>query len=224
MISIADRETAYAHIICDVVWIIQPFLKSALFKLVTELYTLLVIAIYPGSFDPITLGHLDIIERGCRLFDRVIVAVLRNPNKTPLFTVQERLDQIRRATPHLLNLEVESFEGLTVNYAQMRQAQVLLRGLRVLSDFEAELQMAHTNKTLSTQVETVFLATSNEYSFLSSSLVKEIARFGGSVDHLVPQHVARDIYQCYAQNYPNSIPTKTSTPPPLNLSPINREA
>lgn len=182
------------------------------------------IAIYPGSFDPITLGHLDIIERGCRLFDRVIVAVLRNPNKMPLFTVQERLDQIRRATPHLPNLEVESFDGLTVNYAQMRQAQVLLRGLRVLSDFEAELQMAHTNKTLSTQVETVFLATSNEYSFLSSSLVKEIAKFGGSVDHLVPQHVARDIYQCYIQNYPNSILPKTNTPPPLKLSPTDQEA
>lgn len=159
------------------------------------------IAIYPGSFDPITLGHLDIIERGCRLFERVIVAVLQNPNKTPLFTVQERLDQIRLSTQHLTNLEVESFDGLTVSYAQMRQAQVLLRGLRVLSDFEAELQMAHTNKTLSTQIETIFLATSNEYSFLSSSLVKEIARFGGSIDHLVPQHVALDIYRCYA-NHP----------------------
>ncbi len=130
------------------------------------------IAIYPGSFDPITLGHLDIIERGCRLFEQVIVAVLRNSNKTPLFTMQERLDQIRLSTQHLTNLEVDSFDGLTVNYAQMRQAQVLLRGLRVLSDFEAELQMANTNKTLSTQVETIFLATSNEYSFLSSSLVK----------------------------------------------------
>lgn len=182
------------------------------------------IAIYPGSFDPITLGHLDIIERGCRLFERVIVAVLRNPNKTPLFTVQERLDQIRLSTPHLPNVEVNSFDGLTVNYAQMRQAQVLLRGLRAISDFEVELQMAHTNKTLSTQIETVFLATSNEYSFLSSSLVKEIARFGGSVDHLVPEHVARDIYQCYAQTHPNSIPTRTNTAPPLKLSPVDQEA
>lgn len=182
------------------------------------------IAIYPGSFDPITLGHLDIIERGCRLFERVIVAVLRNPNKTPLFTVEERLDQIRRSTPHLLNLEVDSFDGLTVKYAQMRQAQVLLRGLRVLSDFEAELQMAHTNKTLSTQIETVFLATSNEYSFLSSSVVKEIARFGGSVDHLVPQHVALDIYRCYAKTHPTSTPTRTNAAPPLKLSPMEREA
>lgn len=183
------------------------------------------IAIYPGSFDPITFGHLDIIERGCRLFERVIVAVLRNPNKTPLFTVQERLDQIRLSTSHLHNLEVDSFDGLTVNYAQIRQAQVLLRGLRVLSDFEVELQMAHTNKTLSDQIETVFLATSNEYSFLSSSLVKEIARFGGSVDHLVPQHVALDIYRCYpTKTHPTSTPTRTKTAPPWKRSLVDREA
>jgi len=161
-----------------------------------------VIAIYPGSFDPITLGHLDLIERGCRLFEQVIVAVLQNPNKAPMFTVQERLEQIRRSTLHLPNLEVDWFDGLTVNYARMRQAQVLLRGLRAVSDFEAELQMAHINKTLSDQIETVFLATSNEYSFLSSSVVKEIARFGGPIDHLVPQHVALDIYRCHAKTHP----------------------
>ncbi|KKD35545.1 MAG: pantetheine-phosphate adenylyltransferase [Limnoraphis robusta] len=155
------------------------------------------IAIYPGSFDPITLGHLDIIERGCKLFEQVIVAVLRNPNKTPLFTVEERIEQIRTSVRHLDNLEVASFKGLTVEYAKQRNAQVLLRGLRVLSDFEMELQMAHTNKTLSDKIETVFLATSNEYSFLSSSVVKEIAKFSGSVDHLVPKHVAQDIYKRY---------------------------
>jgi len=173
-----------------------------------------VIAIYPGSFDPITLGHLDIIERGCRLFERVIVVVMRNPKKTPLFTVQERIDLICQSTTHLPNLEVDSFEGLTVHYAQMRQAQVLLRGLRAISDFEAELQMAHTNKTLSTYIETVFLATSNEYSFLSSSVVKEIARFGGSVYHLVPQHVALAIYRCY-ETHPAATQTRTNTAPPL---------
>ena len=177
------------------------------------------IAIYPGSFDPVTLGHVDIIQRGAKLFERVIVAVLRNPNKTPLFTVQERIDQIRLATRHLLNVEVDSFDGLTVNYAQMRQAQVLLRGLRAISDFEIELSMAHTNKTLSTQIETVFLATSNEYSFLSSSVVKEIARFGGSVNHLVPPHVALDIYQCYAHKYQVSNPNKTEAMLSLNNSP-----
>ncbi|MBA3922955.1 MAG: pantetheine-phosphate adenylyltransferase [Nostocaceae cyanobacterium] len=160
------------------------------------------IAIYPGSFDPITLGHLDIITRGCRLFGQVIVAVLRNPNKMPLFTIEQRIEQIRLSTKHLSNIEVNTFEGLTVDYANIRQAQVLLRGLRAVSDFEIELQMAHTNKTLSTEIETVFLATSTEYSFLSSSVVKEIAKFGGSIDHLVPKHVALDIYQCYAQTPP----------------------
>jgi pantetheine-phosphate adenylyltransferase len=168
-----------------------------------------VIAIYPGSFDPITLGHLDLIQRSSRLFERVIVAVLRNPNKMPLFTVKQRLEQITLATKHLPNVGVDSFDGLTVEYAQMQQAQVLLRGLRAVSDFEIELQMAHTNKTLSTQIETVFLATSNEYSFLSSSVVREIARFGGSVDHLVPPHIALDIYQCYNQKSLASNPTTT---------------
>lgn len=157
------------------------------------------IAIYPGSFDPITFGHLDIIERGCKLFEQVIVAVLRNPNKTPLFTVEQRIEQIRYSTQHLNNVEIASFEGLTVNYARMRQANVLLRGLRVLTDFEMELQMAHTNKSLMGEIETVFLATSNEYSFLSSSVVKEIAKFGGCVEHLVPKHVAVDIDQFYIQ-------------------------
>ncbi len=174
------------------------------------------IAIYPGSFDPVTLGHLDIIQRGASLFERVVVAVLRNPNKIPLFTVQERIEQIRRSTKHLPNVEADSFDGLTVNYAQMKKAQVLLRGLRAISDFEVELQMAHTNKTLSTQIETVFLATSNEYSFLSSSVVKEIAKFGGSVNHLVPPHVADDIYQCYAHKYQSNQSITENIPSLLN--------
>lgn len=181
------------------------------------------IAIYPGSFDPITLGHLDIIQRGSRLFEKVIVAVLRNPNKMPLFTVQQRLEQIRQATKHLPNVEVDGFDGLTVNYAQMRKAQVLLRGLRAVSDFEIELQMAHTNKTLSTQIETVFLATSNEYSFLSSSVVKEIAKFGGSVNHLVPPHIALDIYQCYNQNSPTLNPITMEKMSHLKTVPQDKE-
>jgi pantetheine-phosphate adenylyltransferase len=179
-----------------------------------------VLAIYPGSFDPITFGHLDIIERGCKLFDNVIVAVVTNPNKQPLFTVDERIRQIRSCTQHLDRVEVDRFDGLTVNYANIRQAQVLLRGLRVLSDFEMELQMAHINKTLSEQIETVFLATSNEYSFLSSSVVKEIARFGGSVDHFVPPSVALDIYKCYAKIQRES--TLTPTEPPLQANPLER--
>lgn len=155
------------------------------------------IAIYPGSFDPITLGHLDLIERSEKLFELVIVAVLCNPNKQPLFSVEKRVEQIRYCTQHLTNVEVDSFSGLTVEYARQRNAQILLRGLRVLSDFEKELQMAHTNNTLWDEVETVFLATAKEYSFLSSSIVKEIAQFGGSISHLVPDNVAEDIYQAY---------------------------
>lgn len=172
---------------------------------------LFVIAIYPGSFDPITLGHLDVISRGSKLFERVIVAVLQNPSKSPLFTMQERIDLIRQSISHISNVEVDCFDGLTVNYAQLRGASVIIRGLRVLSDFEKELQMAHTNKTLLEEIETVFLATSTEYGFLSSSVVKEIARFGGSVDHLVPKHVAIDIYKkCYAKIHPESTQTVTN--------------
>jgi pantetheine-phosphate adenylyltransferase len=156
-----------------------------------------VIAVYPGSFDPITLGHLDIIERGSRLFSQVIVAVLANPNKTPLFPVAQRVQQIQRATAHLPNVRVDSFDGLTVAYAQGCQAQVILRGLRVLSDFEYELQMAHTNRSLAPQIETLFLTTSTEYSFLSSSLVKEIARFGGNVDHLVPPSLVAELQYAF---------------------------
>lgn len=177
------------------------------------------IAIYPGSFDPITLGHLDIIQRACRLFDEVIVAVLCNPDKAPWFTLQERVDQICRSTTHLPNLQVDYFDGLTVNYAKMRQATVLIRGLRVLSDFEKELQMAHINKTLSEDIETVFLASSNEYSFLSSSAVKEIARFGGSVDHLVPEHVALDLYQKCCAKTPPPLPLRNPIEPMLIPSP-----
>ncbi|MGA1622188.1 MAG: pantetheine-phosphate adenylyltransferase [Synechocystis sp.] len=155
------------------------------------------IAIYPGSFDPITLGHLDIIERGSHLFEHIIVAVLCNPNKEPMFSVEKRLAQIECCTRHLANVKVDSFMGLTVDYAKRQQATVLLRGLRVLSDFEKELQMAHTNQTLWDGIETVFLATAKEYSFLSSSIVKEIAKFGGAVDHLVPAPILDDICSYY---------------------------
>ena len=158
------------------------------------------IAIYPGSFDPITLGHIDIVERGAKLFDKVIVAVLSNPSKQPLFTVDRRIEQIAECTQHINNVEVDSFIGLTVEYAKMRQAGVLLRGLRVLSDFEKELQMAHTNKTLNNEIETVFLATTTKYSFLSSSMVKEIAQFGGQINHLVSDNIARDMYRKYQES------------------------
>lgn len=152
------------------------------------------IAIYPGSFDPITLGHLDLIKRSSTLFERVIVAVLKNPHKKPLFSIEKRVAQIKQCTHSLKNVEVDSFTGLTVEYAKQKKAGVLLRGLRVMSDFEQELQMAHINKTLENSLETVFLATNTELSFISSSVVKEIAKFNGVIDHLVPPNIAEDIY------------------------------
>lgn len=151
------------------------------------------IALYPGSFDPITLGHLDVIERASRLFSKVIVAVLKNPNKTPLFSPEQRQAQISLSTAHLKNVEVDTFSGLTVAYARQRGAKVIVRGLRVLSDFDVELQMAHTNKLLAPELETLFLATASEHSFVSSSLVKEVAKLGGPIDHLVPDPVIRDL-------------------------------
>jgi pantetheine-phosphate adenylyltransferase len=146
-------------------------------------------AIYPGSFDPITLGHLDIIERSSRMFSIVIVLVAVNSDKRYLFSVEERVKLITQSLTHLPNVEVDTFTGLTVDYARKRNAPTLIRGLRAVSDFEKELQMAHTNKSLWRDLETVFLATSTEYSFLSSSVVKEVARYGGRVSHLVPPNV-----------------------------------
>ena len=156
-------------------------------------------ALYPGSFDPLTLGHLDLIERAARLFDGVVVAVLQNPGKTPAFSLQERLGQIRVATGHLQGVEVGSFDGLTVEFASRCNAGVILRGLRAMSDFEFELQIAHTNHSLAPAVETLFLATAVQHSFLSSSVVKEVARFGGDVGHLVPKGVADDLTRLFNQ-------------------------
>jgi pantetheine-phosphate adenylyltransferase len=154
-------------------------------------------ALYPGSFDPLTLGHLDLIERAARLFDGVVVAVLQNPSKHPAFSLEQRLEQIRSATAHLSGVEVGSFDGLTVDFAGRSGAQVILRGLRALSDFEFELQIAHTNHSLAPQVETLFLATAVHHSFLSSSVVKEVARFGGDVRHMVPPGVAEDLTRLF---------------------------
>ena len=162
-------------------------------------------ALYPGSFDPLTLGHLDLIERGALLFDGVVVAVLRNPSKNPCFSVEQRLQQIRQATAHLPGVEVAAFDGLTVDFAQQCGAGVILRGLRALSDFEYELQIAHTNKSLAPRLETLFLATATAHSFLSSSVVKEVARFGGAVDHMVPTGVAEDLARLFNQASPASL-------------------
>ena len=150
-------------------------------------------ALYPGSFDPLTLGHLDLIERGCSLFGEVVIAVLQNPGKSPAFSLEQRLEQITQATSHLQGVTVTSFNGLTVTCAREHGAQLILRGLRAMSDFEYELQIAHTNRSLDSEFETIFLSTAAHYRFLSSSVVKEVARFGGRVEHMVPAVVAEDL-------------------------------
>ena len=159
-------------------------------------------ALYPGSFDPLTNGHMDLIERAAALFGTVTVAVLSNPNKKPAFSVDQRIDQIQAATRHLVGIDVVSFDGLTVHCAATHQADLILRGLRAMSDFEYELQIAHTNRSLAADLETVFLATSTRHSFLSSSVVKEVARFGGSVDHMVPKEVAKDLNRLFNSVFP----------------------
>ena len=144
------------------------------------------LAIYPGSFDPVTNGHLDLIERAAKLFDRLFVAVLKNVGKEPLFTPAERIEMLRVATRGWPNVEVDLFGGLLVEYARQKQARVILRGIRAVSDYEYELQMALMNRKLAPEIETVFLLPAEAYSYLSSRLVKEIARLGGSVHGLVP--------------------------------------
>jgi pantetheine-phosphate adenylyltransferase len=148
-------------------------------------------ALYPGSFDPITLGHIDVIGRAAGLFDRLVVAVLRNPRKTPLLGVDERMAIIGEAVDEMApgvasRLEVAAFDGLTVDYAREIGAHFIVRGLRAISDFESELQMAHTNRKLAPQVDTLFLMTALEHAYLSSTLVREIAAFGGDVSQMVP--------------------------------------
>jgi len=145
-------------------------------------------AIYPGSFDPITLGHLDIIERSAKLFDEVIVALLLNLDKQPLFTTDERVHMIREVIPWP-NVRVDTFEGLLVHYAVAQQAQFVVRGIRAISDYEYELQMALMNRRLEPSVETVFLMAGEAYSYISSRLIKEVFKLGGSIDGLVPKAV-----------------------------------
>jgi pantetheine-phosphate adenylyltransferase len=144
------------------------------------------IAVCPGSFDPVTNGHLDIIHRGAKFFDKMIVAVLINSKKESLFTVEERVELLRQVTSDLPNVEVDSFNGLLIDYMKKRHAQVLIRGLRAVTDFEYEMQIASMNKKLDDDVETFFMMTSSQYSFLSSSIVKEVARYKASVSDLVP--------------------------------------
>jgi len=147
------------------------------------------LAIYPGSFDPVTNGHLDLIERASKLFGRLVVTVARNAEKAPMFTLKERVEMLREATQPFPNVEVDTFDGLLVDYARKLGARVLLRGIRAVSDYEYELQMALMNRRLEPQLETVFMLPAVEYSYLSSHLVRELAVLGGSLNGLVPPAV-----------------------------------
>ena len=157
-------------------------------------------AIYPGSFDPMTVGHLDVIERAAQMFDTLTVSVLNNKAKSPLFSIEERVKILQEATSHLKNVQVDSFSGLVIDYCHEKGVHVVIRGLRAITDFEYELQMAQTNSKLSHgDVDTVFLTTSLEYAYLSSSGVKEIASFGGDISQCVPEFLVKPIYDKFKE-------------------------
>jgi len=151
------------------------------------------LCVYPGSFDPVTLGHLDIIERASAMFPQVRVAVLDNPAKHPAFPVEERLAMLRKACKHLPNIKIDSFSGLLVDYMKKSDARIVIRGLRAVTDFEAEFQMAQVNRQISETIETLFLMTSPDYAYISSSVVKQIASFGGDITPFVPACILPDI-------------------------------
>lgn len=153
------------------------------------------IGVCPGSFDPITNGHIDIIERAAKMFDKIIVAVLKNSSKNALFSIDERIELIKSSCEHVENIEVDSFEGLLIDYMNFKKANIIIKGLRAISDFEYELQMASMNKKLAPDIETVFVMTNNKYSYLSSSLVKEVAKLGGNITSLVPKEIEGEIHK-----------------------------
>lgn len=156
------------------------------------------VAICPGSFDPVTLGHLDIIRRGANIFDEVIVAVLINGSKKPLFTVEERLELLKVSTKDIPNVSIDCFGGLLIDYVKQKNVNVVLRGLRAVSDFEYEMQITSINKKLDEDIETFFMMTNNQYSFLSSSIVKEVAQYKASVADLVPEPVEKALIQKFS--------------------------
>lgn len=152
------------------------------------------IAVYPGSFDPVTNGHLDIIVRGCSIFEKVVVGVLENPDKkNGLFSIEERVELLKRSTKGMEQVEIVGFRGLLVDFVKEQHAEVILKGLRAVTDFEYEIQMAQMNKKLSPHIETLFMMTDNEYSFLSSSFVKQVAQYGGDLSEFVPEAILWDV-------------------------------
>ena len=154
-------------------------------------------AVYPGSFDPVTFGHLDIIERSLAITDELIVGVLNNKAKSPLFSVEERVNMLKEVTKHLKHVTIQSFDGLLVDFAAQSQANMIVRGLRAITDFEYELQMSQVNHALNSKIETVFLTTRLEFAYLSSSTVKEVAAMGGEIHKFVPELVVRKLYKKY---------------------------
>ena len=152
-------------------------------------------AVYPGTFDPVTYGHLDVITRGSKIFDELIVAVGHNPFKEPIFTVEERMDMLSKSTREIQNTKVDCFEGMLTDYIEKMQTNIILRGIRTVSDFEYEFQRALTNRVLKTDIETVFIMTSQEYSFLNSSLIKEAVSLGGDISKFVPSGVEKLLRQ-----------------------------
>ena len=156
------------------------------------------VAIYPGSFDPVTNGHLDILERGLNIFDKIIVAIMHNPVKEYLFTVEERFEMLSRTLKNLKNVEIDTFDGLLVDYAAKRKAQAILRGMRAVSDFEYEFQMALMNRRLNRDVQTVFLMTGLRWIFTSSSIIKEAAQFGGNIEGMVSPSVYKKIKEKFS--------------------------
>lgn len=156
------------------------------------------VAVCPGSFDPVTLGHVDIITRGAKVFDKVIIAVLKNHSKNPLFTVEERVILLKEVTKHLDNVEIDSFHGLLIDYVKEKKASAIIKGLRAVSDFEYEMQMASINRKLDESIETFFMMTNNNYSYLSSSIVKEIAKYNAPVGDLVPEIVEKALREKYS--------------------------
>ncbi|RSL29607.1 pantetheine-phosphate adenylyltransferase [Salibacterium salarium] len=156
------------------------------------------VAVYPGSFDPVTNGHVDIIERSAKVFNKVIVAVLHNRNKDPLFSVEERVAMLQDSIKDIPNVEIDAFNGLLIDYVRHKNAKTIVRGLRAVSDFEYEMQAASINRKLDPDVETFFMMTNNQYSYLSSSIVKEVAKYEANVDGLVPSFVAQSLYEKYS--------------------------
>lgn len=155
------------------------------------------IAVYPGSFDPVTMGHLDIINRSALLVDKLIVGVLNNNSKTPLFSVDERVNMLREVTKEIPNVEIMSFSGLLVDFLNSLDAKIVIRGLRAITDFEYELQMSQTNRMLNSSIDTIFLNTNLRYSYLSSSMVKEVAQYGGDIREFVPEQIITKVYAKY---------------------------